>query len=198
MTQTRTSEAVILNASDLKQWRYCRRVVYYHYFRPSRRATAKMDEGKLAEAEAEELEARRTLRAYGLEEGKRTFHPLLRSQRLGLIGKPDLVIEAPHEVVPVDFKNTEEGVGLNHHYQLTTYALLVEDCWSRPVRRGFIYLVPAKRAVEVTITPSLRRAAHLDMARIREMLASEAFPTATRLRGRCVDCEFRNLCNDVL
>ena len=188
---------VVLSASDVKQWHYCPRVVYYHYFLPVRRATAKMAEGKLAQGETEEREARRTLHAYGLQEGRRHFDVALRSPRLGLAGRLDLLLEMPHEVIPVDFKNTEGGVGLNHRYQLAAYALLVEDVWRRPVRRGFVYLIPEKRAVEVVVTSSLRRRVHADLERIRAMLAAEALPAPTRVRARCTDCEFRAHCNDI-
>jgi CRISPR-associated exonuclease Cas4 len=144
-----------------------------------------------------ELEQRRSLKAYGLFEGERQFNVNLYSRRLELTGKLDMVITTASEVIPVDFKNTGGTVDLNHKYQLTAYALLVEDQWQRPVRRGFIYLIPQKKSREVEIVPNMKLFVKETLARIRDMTERESMPPATRRRARCVDCEFRNFCNDV-
>jgi len=187
-----------LTVSDVKQFVYCPRVVYFTYALPWRRPTTyKMLEGKIEHEHVAELEQRRSLRAYGLDGGERQFNVSIHSERLGLTGKLDMVIQAGGEVIPVDFKNSGSGVGLNHKYQLTAYALLVEDMWHRPVRRGFIYLVPLKKAHEVVITPNMRLFVQRTLDKIRDMIAGESMPPATRQKARCRDCEFRNFCNEV-
>ncbi len=183
----------------MKQYPYCPRIVYYTYLLPlrARPTTYKMQEGKLAHERIEQMEERRSLRAYGLGEGVRQFEVALTSTRLGLTGKLDMIIETASEVVPVDFKNSHGRVGLNHKYQLTAYALLVEEAYGRPVRRGFIYLAPQKRAEEIRITSNMRGWVHKALREIRAMLDAEAKPPPTRVRSRCVDCEFRSLCPEV-
>jgi len=106
----------MLTVSDVKQYPYCPRIVYYTYLLPlrARPITYKMAEGKLEHERTTELEERRSLRAYGLAEGVRHFDVALSSQRLGMSGRLDMVIETPAEVIPVDFKNSEGKVGLNH------------------------------------------------------------------------------------
>ncbi len=156
-----------------------------------------MEEGKLEHDHIAQLEERRSLKVYGLVDGERQFNVALYSGRLGLTGKLDMLITTPREVIPVDFKNTEGGVGLNHKYQLTAYTLLTEELCQKPVRRGFIYLIPQKRACEVPVTPSMRLFVRDMLNRIRQTVASEALPRATRQKVRCRDCEFRNYCNDV-
>jgi len=189
----------MVTVSDIKQWPYCPRVVYFTYLLPQRArpTTYKMDEGKLEHQRTAELEERRSLRAYGLSSGVRHFDVALTSDRLGLRGRLDMAIETPLEAIPVDFKNSEGKVGLNHKYQLTAYALLVEEAWRRPVRRGFIYLVPQKRAQEIAITSNMRGWVKKALREVRQMLAAESMPPPTRMRWRCVDCEFRNYCDDV-
>lgn len=215
---------MFLTVSDVKQYPYCARIVYYSYLLPlrARPTTFKMAEGKLEHERITELEERRSLRAYGLLEGARSFDVAVSSERLGLRGRLDMVIEAPGEIIPVDFKNSGGKVGLNHKYQLTAYALLVEDAFaqglvpgpdrggvsttaprlsvparSRPVRRGFIYLAPQKRAEEVRITSNMRGWVKKALREIREMLATETRPEPTRIRARCKDCEFKTLCPEV-
>jgi CRISPR-associated exonuclease Cas4 len=187
-----------LTVTDVKNFLYCRRIPFHGYLlgvpRPQ---TFKMAEGKRAHADVGALEARRSLRAYGLREGERFFDVRLRSERLGLDGRLDMVIRTAGELIPVDFKDSMGPVGLNHRYQLTAYALLVEEAYGRPVRRGFIYLIPARRAVEVVVRPGMRRFVHRGLRAMRRMIAAESMPPPTRHRGRCTDCEFRRYCNDV-
>lgn len=189
---------MMLTVSDVKQLGYCARIVYYTYLLGGRRPTTfKMDEGTRAHEEEARRELRRSLHAYGMAEGERRFDVSLRSERLGLAGKLDMVILGEDEVVPVDFKHGTARPGRNHRYQLTAYALLVEEAWHKPVRRGFIGLIPLREAVPVAITPLMREEVRRELARAQGMIAREEMPPPTRMRGRCRDCEFRRWCNDL-
>jgi CRISPR-associated exonuclease Cas4 len=191
-------EALSLTVTDVKNFLYCRRIPYFTYLLGGPRpVTFKMLEGRQAHAETAALEARRTLRAYGLSDGERLFDVLLRSERLRLSGRLDMAIRRRWEVIPVDYKDSAGPVGMNHRYQLTAYALLVEEALERPARRGFIYLIGARRAVEVPVRPGMRRHVHRALRAIRRMIWSESMPPPTRFRGRCTDCEFRRYCNDI-
>jgi len=188
-------EPVPLVVSDIKNYMYCRRTVYFAHFLPGRRPTTyKMQEGKLSHQEMVALEERRSLRAYGLEDGEREFGVMLQSARLGLNGLLDMVIVRQGEAIPVEFKNSTGRLGMNHRYQLVAYALLVEERYGRPVRRGFVYFIPLKRVQEVPITPNMRRYVTRLLREMREMLRSEVLPPATAQRGRCADCEYRRYC----
>jgi len=188
---------IMLTVTDVKNFVYCPRVVYFMYCLPQRPLTYKMEEGKLEHGRTEELEERRSLRAYGLTEGQREFKVHLASKRLGLSGLLDMVVITAQEAIPVEFKNTSGPLGLNHKYQLVAYALLVEEKWDRPVRRGFVYRIPIKRSQELPITPNGRRFVLRLLAQIRRLIATETMPPPTTQRGRCRDCEFRRFCNDL-
>lgn len=189
---------VPLTVTDVKQWLYCRRIVFHSYLLGiPRPRTIAMDEGSRAHEEVEALERRRTLRSYGLADGERRFDLPATSQRLGLGARLDLLIVRDHEAIPVDFKDSRGPVGRNHAYQLAAYALIAEEVAGLPVRRGFIYLIQARRAVELRIRPGMRRFVRQAIAEIRAMLANETLPPPTRHRSRCTDCEFRRFCNDV-
>jgi len=80
-----------IRVNDIKQYAYCPRVVFYQYCMPvEKKATWKMEQGKVAEAEIDKLEKRRKLREYRLADGERRFHVWLTSGRIGLSGKIDL------------------------------------------------------------------------------------------------------------
>lgn len=193
----RSSPLLPLGVSDVRQHVYCPRIPFFRLAgRSPRPTTYKMEEGKLEHERVTELEERRSLRAYGLADGERVFNLSLDSPRLGLAGRLDMLITTRYELIPVEFKNSEAGVGLNHKYQLAAYALLVEEHFRRPVRRAFVYFILAKRAQEVLIAPGMRRYVHRILNEIRENVARESMPDGTRVLGRCRVCEFLNFCND--
>lgn len=189
---------VELTVTDIRQHVWCPRIPYYRYVLPLERpVTAKMDLGKEEHEMTSAKEARRTLRAYGMKEGERRFGVDLYSEHLRLRGKIDMVISTPRELVPVEYKMTA-AVGLHHKYQLTAYALLAEHTFGGTVSRSFAYLTPAKKAVEVPITPGMRAHVKKVLADLRGSMENERLPPPTPYRGRCPDCEYRRFCGDIL
>jgi len=187
-----------LRVTDLKQFSYCKRIVFYQYVMPvEKKATFKMEEGKRAEAAIDQLEKRRSLREYRLAEGTRHFHLWLRSERLGLAGKLDLLVESPQGFFPIDFKYTTGRPQKNHCYQLCGYALLVEDVYKQVVTHGFIYLIPREEVVVLELSPERKEEALRMLDEMREMVEKERMPEPTPVRSRCVECEYRNYCGDI-
>jgi CRISPR-associated exonuclease Cas4 len=187
-----------LRVTDLKQFYYCPRIVYYQYVLPvDRPVTYKMEKGKAAHEEIEALESRRKLKEYGLERGRRSFDLWLKSERIGLTGRLDLLIETDDGLYPVDFKFTRDKPRKNHLYQLAGYALMLEDEREKPVHKCFVYLIPQKDAVVFDLTDEIKRACLKTLGDIRSMIREERFPSAPSERGKCADCEFQNYCRDI-
>lgn len=192
-----------VRVTDLKQFEYCPRIVYYQYCMPGvRPLTYKMAAGIEAQDQTEQLEKRRTLREYGIEEGTRHFNINLTSERLGCTGQIDLVIELAggeqRSVLPVDFKLSRREPGQHFRLQLACYAMMLEECWQATAPEGVIYLIPLREAIRVSLDGKLRRAAERQLRALREMVLKERMPPPVRQRGRCLNCEFRRFCNDVL
>jgi len=187
-----------VTATDLKQWAYCPRIPFYRHVLPVRPApTYKMQRGKDIQAAVEALERRRGFRAYGMRDGERHFGVWLHSEGLGLSGKLDLLVLTPDACYPVDFKDTEGGPRRNHRLQLAAYALLAEETFARPAPDGFVYLVPEKRVVALSLAEADRDEVRHALAAMRCMIEREELPPATAVRARCQACEFRNYCGDV-
>lgn len=188
-----------MHVTDLKQWFYCPRVVYWTHCLPvPKRLSYKMEHGAEQHEVLAALERRRELREYGLTSGRRWFHVPLHSARLGLSGLLDmLVVTEDGQYFPVEFKETTGKVGMNHRYQLAGYAVLIEDVYNVEVSTGFIYRIPLKRVTAVRLTAALKRKARAALAEMRAMLDTERMPPPPPQRGKCVDCEFRRFCSDV-
>ncbi len=187
-----------LKVSDLKQFHYCPRVVYYQYVLPvEHKVTYKMERGKVAQEEIERLESRRKLVRYGLKEGRRRFNVWISSRRWGLAGKLDMLIETDSGVFPVDFKFTRGRPYKNHVYQLAGYALILEDVYGKPVNSGFVYLILQQDAVPYDIGAELKEECVRTLQEIRGMVERERFPDAPSQRAKCADCEYQNYCRDI-
>lgn len=192
--------------TDLKQWVYCPRVLYYYTCLPDvRPITYKMTAGIEAGEREERLEirrlARQSLRIYGLESGRCEFNLALGSSRLGLQGIVDMVIwtgKAGDEIpIPVDYKLSNVA-GDHFKLQLAAYGRLLEEMDGRPVTRGFLYFIPRRQAEEVRFDQRTRTRLLETLDAMHRMLANEQMPAPTPRRGRCVACEFRRFCNDVV
>jgi CRISPR-associated exonuclease Cas4 len=157
-----------------------------------------MEYGQEEHLEIARLEKRRGLRSYDLSDGERYYRTKLYSARLGVEGVLDMHIVSDSGCFPVEFKNTSRRPGLNHKYQLVSYAMLLEDRYLKPVRQGYLYLIPEKRVYRVEITPNARTFVRKTLDKIRTMIARENFPPAPRRPARCIECEYRNYCADVV
>jgi len=189
---------VQFRVSDIRQYIYCPRVIYFNYVLPvPRRRTVKMEAGREAHADFAELEKRRTLAKYKLAEGEREFRIPLTCSSLGLTGVLDMLISSPTGHFPVEFKNTTGGMGLHHKYQLVAYAMMIEKCLGRPVRTGFIYVMPTKKVFPVAIHDGARTHVLRVLGAMSNMVKAQKMPPVTRSTHRCRDCEFKNYCGGV-
>jgi CRISPR-associated exonuclease Cas4 len=191
---------VVFTVTDVKQYTYCPRVVYYTYCLPLIRPTTfKMEEGITVHEEEKARERRRSLRVYGLPEGKRAFDLDLYAPTLGLTGRLDLVIRidgTSPEAVPVEYKHSRKA-GTHVKRQLAAYALLLEDAWQIPVRRAFVYLIPERKACEMPVSKALIGRVKRQIADMRKMVRTESIPDTLSRHAPCIACEFRRFCNDV-
>ncbi len=184
--------------TDLKQWAYCRRIVYYQYVMPGAgRPTFKMEEGKQAQEMVERLEMRRTLREYGLEGARRSFGVWLSDEGLGLTGKLDLLLEGDGFGSVVEFKLTSGDPGENHRLQLAGYAMLAGAVRGIRVERAFFYRIPDGKIFPVTVTDDMRQKVREAVRTMREMTENEWLPSPTPVRKRCEECEYQNYCGDI-
>ncbi len=191
----------LLTVTDLKQFSYCPRILYYHTVLPQvRPVTYKMEAGIEAHISAERREKRRQLRSYGLKQGERAFNVPVWDANVGLTGEIDLLITTADERIPVDYKSARRAAP-HTKLQLMAYAHLLEqsDPHASAVTRGFLYLIPLRKAVEVRFTPALRRQLTRALQAMRRIYQQQwqPPPLSPRQRARCVDCEFRRFCNDV-
>lgn len=189
---------IILNVTDIKQYIYCPRIIYYTYCQPvQKKNTFKMDFGSEMHDIVDILEKRRTLKRYNLEKGTKIFKHKVYSGKLGLSGKLDMLIKTEKELVPIEMKYTQNKPGINHKYQLAAYMLLLEEVYNCSIRRGIIHIIPDKCSYYYKNTDILRNKVLEIIELIRKMIINEKYPDKPESWRKCKDCEYKNYCGDV-
>ncbi|HEC21553.1 MAG TPA: CRISPR-associated protein Cas4 [Chloroflexi bacterium] len=193
----RVEERELFRVTDLKEYIYCPRAFFYEACLPDlHRETVKTDAGRRAHERERQLARRRSLAAYGLEAGERFFDVPVRSDELRMVGEIDEVLRVEGELIPVDYKNTDR-LGYNFQMQLTAYGLMLAETAGQEVRRGFFFIIPARRAEELVFSARLVRSVKHALSDMYRIVETEAMPEPTRYRMRCATCKYRRFCNDV-
>jgi len=133
------------------------------------------------------------------EYGRKVERPLV-SERFGLIGRPDYLVDTGNGVIPVEVKSARlpaSGQPYDSHVlQLAAYCLLVEDLLDAEVDCGIIRYRDAE--IKVAYTPQLRIIL-LDV--IEDMRAARRAAEVHRSHdedGRCAACRMREVCDEAL
>ena len=187
----------LFTVTDLKQFMYCKRILYYHSCLPDiRPVTYKMQAGIRRHEDENKRSFRRTMRLPEITQAEREFDVTVKSDRLGLSGQVDEVLFMDDMIIPVDYKLAKKA---SQHFkvQLTAYAMMLEETFDLPASRGILYLIQKRESVEVNITRRLRNKVVEALDKMRDISNSESMPGAIANRRACLDCEFRRFCNDV-
>ena len=189
--------ATLFTVTDLKQFIYCPRILYYHACLPDvRPVTLKMEMGQQRHDDEPKRALRRTMRLPGIESARREFDVAVQSQALGLSGQIDEVLFFDDGLVVVDYKLSKTP-GRHFKVQLAAYAMLAEAAFNLPAMCGILYLIRKRESVEVSMTARLRQQVVSTLTEMRRIATTESMSEATSNRRACVDCEFRRFCNDV-
>ena len=131
------SDLPLVNTSDLNQYLYCPRRLYYLMFYQTQGLNFVLAEG-------------RSKHAHQSRRGQWYREMYLRSEKLHLHGKIDL-LEGKAKLTPVERKRGSSYHD-NDEVQLAAYCMLLEDYLDEPVRMGYLYLFGTNERYAITIT----------------------------------------------
>lgn len=166
------SEPDLVNISDLNQYLYCPRRLYYLMFFKTQEINVHLADGR-------GMHARQGRRGGWYRE------VYLRSERLGLHGRIDL-IDMQDKAAPVERKRGNAYFE-NDLVQLAAYAMLLEERLDEPVPLGYLYLYGTNERHPIEITEQLRQMVADTVADIRAMRIDRApmFCENPRKCGKC-------------
>jgi len=181
-----------ISVTDIKHYLYCPRLVYFEKVMHCRPMLGSQQEAsKTAHQELERREKRRKAAIFyspELEDAEKIFRVQLESARLKLRGNLDLLIRSGSEYIPVDYKEMASDRGklwLDHKYQLTAYALLVEETYKTTVKRGMVNYVNEDLVVTSQISDGMKRYVQRIIERIHRVVLEQGLPAFTVPTVRC-------------
>lgn len=128
---------------------------------------------------------------------RRADEPLI-SQRYGVVGKPDYLIETRHGLVPIEVKpgRTAREPYDSDLMQLAVYCLLIEDTTGRAPPYGLLRY--KSQTFKLPYTPTLRTHVLALLDDIRADRQAEDVPRSHHQAARCRACGFWSSCDDRL
>jgi len=134
----------------------------------------------------------------GTEDGIRVVRGLpLWSDRLGMMGKADVVEWHGETPFPVEYKVGKKRSWGHEVVQLCAQAICLEEMLGVPVPAGAIYYVSSKRRRPITFTPEDYREVEQTVTAIRAMLERERLPAAIN-DARCPNCSLVDACTPAI
>ena len=122
----------------------------------------------------------------------------LASPRIRVRGIVDEALElADGTMAPLDYKYTAytDHIFRTHKFQSVLYAMLIEEIYKKPVKKGFIcYVRDGATLKEVVYEPSDFEEARALLSEIFDVILKGYYPKKTKFPNRCVDCCYRNIC----
>ena len=119
--------------------------------------------------------------------------PTLRSERYGLVGRPDHLVRLGHALIPVEQKPSARRLQPSHVLQVAAQCLLVHEAYGVRPPYGVVALSGGTEE-RVPFTPSLERQLLATMAEMREFLATGAEPGARWVAPKCRACAYQQVC----
>jgi len=122
---------------------------------------------------------------------------MLRSERLGLQGRPDYILEIEGEMVPVELKSgrTPKGPLFSHILQVAAYCVLLEE-EGQKVTHGILRYEEAEHEIEYN--QDLRKMVLSKLDEMRALMKSGDVHRNHHRPGKCRSCSRREGCPERL
>lgn len=187
MKVLRFSEAELVPISALEHWSYCPRQCALIHLEQTFDENLYTLRGRAVHEQVDEAET-------AVLEGVRVERAMpLWSNRLGLVGKADVVEFHGETPYPVEYKHGPRRQWGHDDLQLCGQAICLEEMMGVGVPSGAVFHHSSRRRREVVFTPELRTKVEEAVAAIRRMLVEACLPPAVN-DARCRHCSLSDSC----
>ena len=118
----------------------------------------------------------------------------LRSLRLGLIGKADVVEFHGATPYPIEHKRGHSKTNRCDEVQVCAQALCLEEMLGKPVPEGALFYGEPRRRTPVVFDPALRTETEDAAARLHRLLETGLTPPAVYDKAKCERCSLLDQC----
>ena len=180
----------LLPLSYINQFAYCPRRFWYMYVQGEMKENAHVLRGVINHERAH-TPGYETIPA-GVTIHRRVY---VYSHTLGITGYTDLLEEqADGRLVPVEYKQGQQGKWSNDEAQLCAQALCLEEMTGKTISEGAIFYFGSRRRVMVAFTEALRDQTRRYIQQMQWTLAHGNTPAHTDQRQRCNGCSLYEVC----
>lgn len=127
-----------------------------------------------------------------------TVEQPLYDAELGLVGRPDYLVEQGEQLIPVEVKSNRVSAAPYdaHIYQLAAYCLLVQRHYNKRPAYGILHYPTHTFAID--FTPQLETSLLELLADMRSQERRKNIPRSHQSSERCNGCGYRNICDQKL
>lgn len=195
-----SSEYHSLTTSDLIEYLFCPRFIYYiHCLGIAQHEDKRFKVKKGRDIHEQKEKSNAGYLRKDLKVVRKLQEVYLSSGKLHTRGVVDEVLFLEDgTAAPLDYKFAEfkETLFRTNKYQSILYALMIEDFFQVPVHRGFIVYARSQHMVkEIPITNELRREVTDMIQSIYDICQMGFYPKGTSQAARCIDCCYRRICD---
>jgi len=124
--------------------------------------------------------------------------PLYYSERFGLSGRPDFILDINGQLIPGDLKTgrTPKGPLFSHILQVAAYCLLIAEDTGRRPPYGLLRYGEVEHEIE--FDPELERILLEKLEEMRALMRSGDVHRNHNRPGKCAGCSRRDLCPERL
>lgn len=180
---------IFFTCEDIRQYYYCPRIIYFRYVLKARVSeTYKMRKGSETH---EKIKIKGNI--------KRNIY--ISSEDLSLIGIIDAleyIDTNTVDIIEIKQGKLKRKMHDSHKAQLAAQAILVEKELGLKVRKIKVLDATTRKTQEVHIVEYHREMARKAIEEMKKIVISEELPEPTSISGKCIDCEYRAYCDDVL
>lgn len=115
------------------------------------------------------------------------------SERLGLVGKADMVEFHGNVPYPVEYKSGKHRAGHHESLQVCAQAMCLEEMLGVNVEKGAIFWHASRERKEVVFTDNMRNKVQEVTADVHKMIAERFVPPPVNDK-RCKDCSLKESC----
>jgi len=119
--------------------------------------------------------------------------PTLRSERLGLVGRPDHLVRIGGHLIPVEQKPRVRRLQPSHMLQVAAQCLLVQEVYGVRPPYGLLVLAGGSQQ-RVEFSPALERRLLDTMAQMRALMCASTAPEPRWVAAKCRGCGFHETC----
>lgn len=190
---------MFISVDDIKQYLYCNRIpVYNHIFNNDITKPFLVNYGAKFEKGVDIDFIRKTISKNEHHRFKISKVKII-SNKLHLIGIPDLLCESKDKIIPVEIKYSKR-IQYNTIYQLWAYAILIEEEYGLEINVGYILYGKDSdikfRRVKIYKKDKINTLKIIN--ELIELINRVERPKPTENINKCYYCEYKDFCDDVL